>query len=452
MCGIFGLVRNAGAPNPERATAVLVELGRHSVSRGRDSAGVAFIPRDATSAKDTTTRTQADSTHVRLQGGTVITKDTQTFHQAWDDERDVKFAAHSSVMIGHTRAATQGSKSDKTNTSPLAVGTLVGTHNGDIDANSVDSWRVGDRNSFGRTDTEALYRAINSVKSHRAKITSILTEAKGRIALAWYDRRTPGRMFLARGGLSPMSIAFDAEGNMYWASSPQWFRDIDEKFEGAIGFTDIFMVPEGNLMTVEFADGTPRIADRRIFTPTVRQSDTYLPDSIVWRGFNEDDKAMDKNSSSHKIAPEPVRRYGSGWSSGGGTTSKTTTVTTTSTTVGSENYDWVDKWIENNDKLLKESDTAEGEFAYEFDEMEEFEELEVIKQSLSDSEAQVLADVRNEITSLNHSRLVPVLETFLAAERNLDYEGIVKDFNLPSEEVAILLVNDIINESLAESK
>jgi len=319
MCGIFGLVRNENADHPERATAVLAELGKRSVSRGRDSAGVAFIPMITSSSSVPATRTQANSKVTTLGGGVVVVKDTDTFDNVWRDKRDIPFASSSTLMIGHTRAATQGSKSDRTNASPLAVGTLIGTHNGDIDDTTVSNWlSQEDKTSFGGTDTETLYRAINSVKSHRGKVREILETAQGRIALAWYDRRLPGRMFLARGGLSPLSISYDREGNLYWASNPQWFRDIDAQFKGAIGFHSTFLVPEGRLITVRFSTGEPVVDDMREFIPTVRYSDTYLPDTIVWRDFDKADLAADQKAKTHLVTerPAPVYSYKSGKGAG----------------------------------------------------------------------------------------------------------------------------------------
>lgn len=341
MCGIFGLVRHSNARHPERATAVLAELGKHSISRGRDSAGIAYIPFNGTSSSTPVISRDAREKVATLSGGVVVVKDTKTFDRVWDDERDISLASRAGVMIGHTRAATQGSRTDLANASPLAVGTLVGSHNGDIDTDTVQSWlETKDRVKFGGTDTEHLYRAMSNVKSHRGKVVKILEAIHGRAALAWYDRRLPGRIFLARAGLSPMAIAYDRDGNMYWASNPDWFRKIDAHFNGQIGFERIFIVPEGTLFTVHFGDGSPEITDHRLFKPTVRFSDETMPESIVWRDFTIDDKKADKDNASHDVAPAPVvttssysgRSYGR-------------TLDWTSTSLGSseddEDYEWL---------------------------------------------------------------------------------------------------------------
>lgn len=311
MCGIFGVVRNQFAVNPEKVTAVIAELGAHSVSRGRDSSGLAFIHDSCERSTIESTPSQARMSNVTLGGGVTIVKDTKPFNDMWNDYRDASLAAQSSAIIGHTRAATQGARSDLANASPMVVGTLVGTHNGDVDVKSLKATLT---KPVGGTDTESLYLAIHSSNSHRGRIRKTLEEVEGRVALAWYDRKIPNRINLVRGGLSPMAIAIDAEGNMYWASSPQWFRDIDEKFNGAIGFQDIWMVPEGKMVTVMFNTGEPVIEDVRDFTPTVRYSDSVLGESIIWRGFSEEDIATDRNGATSTVLPPPApavsKRYG----------------------------------------------------------------------------------------------------------------------------------------------
>jgi len=44
LCGLFGFVRNGNAKDKGISSAVLKELGIKSISRGKDSSGLAFIP------------------------------------------------------------------------------------------------------------------------------------------------------------------------------------------------------------------------------------------------------------------------------------------------------------------------------------------------------------------------------------------------------------------------
>ena len=245
MCGIFGLVRNPLAIEPSKATAVLIELGHLSVERGRDSSGLAIIadpskPFRLSPAKDVA----LNCTVAHINNATVI-KDTLPFGEFWDDEMFLPLVSDGRIIIGHTRWATQGASDDIKNASPFAINNLIGTHNGDVDTTSVGYTGK----TIGSTDTEELYRKIDEKKSHRANLKTLLEKVEGRMALAWYDARLPHRLYLARAGQSPLSVAYDQDGNFYWASNPDWFRRISKKFNNAVQFT-VHIIQEGTLMTV----------------------------------------------------------------------------------------------------------------------------------------------------------------------------------------------------------
>lgn len=314
MCGIFGMVRNIEALHYERASAALVELGRHAVERGKDSSGLAFIPRPDQAASTVYLASEFNmKARVADLDGVVIAKDTKPFGEFWDDETYLPALTASAAVIGHTRWATQGNKSKLENASPLAIDYLVGTHNGDVDVDSVHEHAKHRKAMVGGTDTEYLYRSVASKNSHRKKITDVLKGLKGRAALAWIDRTVTDRLYLARAALSPLSIAFDAEGNMYWASNPDWFRQIDEKFDNTIGFHSISLVNEGSLLTINFSSGAPQVEDLRKFTPTARFSDEMMSDAVVWRGFIKEDSEADKAGANHLVAEE--KRWTSSYSS-----------------------------------------------------------------------------------------------------------------------------------------
>lgn len=462
MCGIFGIVRNESADHPERATAVLTELGKRSVSRGRDSAGVAFIPMVTTSSSVPATRTQANSRVTTLGGGVVVVKDTETFDNVWRDKRDIPFASSSTLMIGHTRAATQGSKSDRTNASPLAVGTLVGTHNGDIDDSTVRDWlSANDKNSFGGTDTETLYRAINSVKSHRGKVREILEAAHGRIALAWYDRRLPGRMYLARGGLSPLSIAYDREGNLYWASNPQWFREIDALFNGAIGFHSTFLVPEGRLITVRFSTGTPVIDDMREFIPTVRYTDTYLPDSIVWRDFDKADLKADQDAKVHLVTARPAATYSYKSGKGGYQGGKYTPSFQTAADYASSSQDrWDGEWEAYKGARGSEDEIVNGAWLSEDGpdedeqdrwigqarDVDDFDSFDYCSEDDGLAAIEAAAQLLEEEQKGNGGGSTVRL-ALIDAKKNSSFASVAKDYGLPSEESARAFISLVLSSS-----
>lgn len=306
MCGIFGLVRHADAPHPERASAAFVELGRLAIERGRDSAGFALSNPHGRPPATTPARHHATLRETVVDGVHIV-KDTVAFDDLWDDDKHLPLIARHRLAIGHTRWATQGKRDALTNASPIVVGSLIGTHNGDVDTSTVTGkYRLP--KPTGTTDTEVLYLALDRDRRDRRKITDTLRNVEGRAALAWVDRHKPDRLYLSRAALSPLSIAWDAEGNMYWASNPRWFRDIDTKFDGALGFHTITLVEEGVLLTVSLAEAAPFVEDLRRFTPKCRPSDARLSDGVVWRGFDAEDCAADKAQKRHTVAARA-----SGW-------------------------------------------------------------------------------------------------------------------------------------------
>lgn len=278
-------------------------LGQLAVDRGRDAAGFACVlPPSGRPGR--ARRPDPGRRDVRL-GRVRIIKDTQPFNRLWDDRRHRPIVDRASIALGHTRWATQGEPDALVNTSPLCVGALVGTHNGDVTATSIPGFPALP-SPAGSTDTERVYQAVDRDRKDRRQITRTLAKVHGRVALAWIDRTRPDRVYLARAALSPLAVAFDADGNFFWASNPQWFRQIDERLAGTVGFHDITLLREGSLLTVS-ATGTPTVEDIRQFHPTCRKSDTRLPDHVVWRGFDAEDVAVDKAQTHHRVA-RPARR------------------------------------------------------------------------------------------------------------------------------------------------
>lgn len=467
MCAIFGLIRNQSAPNPERATAALIDLGRLAVSRGSDSAGLAFIPPQVSGSRVPLRKDAQRSEEVATHEGIVIKKSVGTFNEMWDDATLTPLAAASGVVIGHTRAATQGRTSDLANVSPMPVGTLIGTHNGDIAKSSVSRWVRG--GVVGGTDTEHLYRAIDSVSSHRKKITEILEAAEGRIALAWLDRRLPNRVYLARGGLSPLTIAFDRAGNLYWASGSSWFRQIDEKYDGAFGFEQVFMVPEGSLITVDTATGKPVISDMRTFTPTVRSSDKApFRDSITWRGVDPEDAEKDRAMSRHRVA-KTVSTFKPALTTMPGavptTYSRTEYKPSTRPSAALSFSDSPDSMFDEWDRM----ETVEGYTDDEdFEDFEDFAES-IYPESEIESKSTLLAlenctndeiDAAFEAASRfikehddpDAPRTVNALSNFVEALRSDKFGTVITDYGLSSEDEARAFIEIIFDHDLYESR
>lgn len=286
MCGLFGMIRRPDAS--PLASQALYHLGRLAVERGQDSAGITYVAAD-------------DSTYTHRAPGTF----TRVFAD-FDHEAAAKNAV---VLLGHTRWATQGDRTNPANVSPMQVSTLTCTHNGDVEVASIPGIDSLARPAGG-TDTERLYQAIASEASLEG-VTKVLSIVKGRAALAWIDSTQPGLLFLARAALSPLATAYDAEGNLYWASNPDWFRQVDRLLDGAVGFDNITMVTEGTLAVISTA--TLVVEDVQRFTPLARGKDVRMTDLAVHRGFTREDAKADRASFTHTLvqdAPRPQPVWG----------------------------------------------------------------------------------------------------------------------------------------------
>lgn len=296
MCGIFGAIRLSGAKF-ENVLSVVNLLGQESNERGRDSSGVAmFVAEEGRFETEQPTSEDVRSSAITLDGVAVV-KSTGAFAPLSLPGSE-HVLQEATVFLGHTRYATQGSTSDLANASPLIVGALVGTHNGDIDVSSVPNSGVWKQKAIGRTDTEILFLALNRTRSDRRKMTSVLRAVRGRAALVFMDRGRPDRIYLARTALSPLCYAYDQDGNFYYASNPDWFRRAQQK-DASLTFTEATLVPEGHLVTVSAINGS--VLDVRRFTPTCRESDIRLLNTAVYRGFTAEDKAADAALHRHQV-------------------------------------------------------------------------------------------------------------------------------------------------------
>jgi glucosamine 6-phosphate synthetase-like amidotransferase/phosphosugar isomerase protein len=282
MCGLFGLSRAAGARHPEWASDAFVALGMLAEERGVDSAGVALFGRPG-AINVVTPTIQGDIT----DGGCRVVKGRGRFTDVWRPDllADLDQAP---VALGHTRWATQGTPDYLVNAGPLLVGTLAGTHNGDVSAAEL-RLRFALPPAVGGTDSEVIYQALAA--GYRPE--KVLSALHGRAALVWVDRTRPGRLHLARGALSPLCVGVDEEGNIYWASNPGWFRTVEQVTR--VSFRSAVLIREGTYLIIEA--GAMRSA---AFVPTARPGDLLLPDK-VWLGFTPSDREHDFAQRRHHV-------------------------------------------------------------------------------------------------------------------------------------------------------
>ncbi|HEY7484022.1 MAG TPA: hypothetical protein VH912_06120 [Streptosporangiaceae bacterium] len=284
MCGLFGLLRAPEGEHREWASDAFVIFGALAEERGRDSAGVAFV----------------GDNDVR------VVKGLGSFSSVWRPDLLPALDA-APLALGHTRWATQGSAQELVNASPQVVegvvsggpsagsrNVIVATHNGDVDALAL---RAGFAlpQPAGGTDSEPIFQALATAGHDTGRIADVLSAILGRAALAWADR---GRLHLARAALSPLTVAVDADRNLYWVSNPRWLVEVER--HTPVRFVTRWMLREGTYLAV---DREQRIVARSGFRPTARPADM---DVRVWTGFTEADMMRDRAELRHLVAAECV--------------------------------------------------------------------------------------------------------------------------------------------------
>jgi len=310
MCGIFGAIRCGKDHSVEsyaRTSYAFFSLGVHSEERGTDSSGIALLNTSSERRTKCTQPTKATAGSTTVSGGDVlVVKDTKPFHQLPLKDWSVPMSM-ATMLIGHTRSATQGDTKNLCNASPILAGSLVGTHNGDIDAGSVPGYRYAKEEVFGDTDSELLFSALNAARGDRRGLTQVLRSIHGRAAVAFIDRTRPDRLYLARAALSPLCYTYDQSGNFYYASNPDWFRRIQADPESGITFTEITMIPEGHLLTIDTLTGA--VADVRRFTPICREKDLRIMSVSAYRGYRAEDKNADLALHRHRVVSPPLPKW-----------------------------------------------------------------------------------------------------------------------------------------------
>ncbi len=310
MCGIFGMVRSAQDPDPARASRVFVALGHLAQQRGRDAAGFALVSRAHLPSARPAVPAEAIGHRDVQVGHCRVVKGTRRWARLWRSSYLHELDG-ATVALGHTRHASQGTPGTLVNAAPMVVGDgLVGTHNGDINADDLRCLLpLAVHGSQGETDSEVLLLALDRVRTDPPAVCEVLSTVQGLAALAWVDRHAPDLVHLARAALCPLAVARDASGNLYWASSPSWFRRLDERAGGRLGF-EVELVGQGTLLTVA-AGATPQVVARRSFEPVSRPGDD-LRYPTIWDGLDPADVAAFRAEASHrtaqKVMPSPYGR------------------------------------------------------------------------------------------------------------------------------------------------
>src|SRR4051794_6602069 len=135
MCGIFGLMVPAGADGEIPAQAVLA-LGIRAEERGIDAAGLAFLAGAAGVGRADPDPAAGAGRPAASVDGWQVRKRLGRFRDL--PRRELAGALRGvRVALGHTRYAVQGDPYRLDNAGPWAVGRLIGTYCGDVDATAL---------------------------------------------------------------------------------------------------------------------------------------------------------------------------------------------------------------------------------------------------------------------------------------------------------------------------
>ena len=267
MCGIFGLMLPAD-PGDEVPARALLTLGMRAEERGIDAAGLAFWAGTAGAAGHTDPAVVAGRPEFTLDGWR-IHKRLGRFRDL--PRRDLAGQLRGARMVfGHTRYAVQGDPYRLDNAGPWAVGRIIGTYCGDVDAAALCS-RYRLQQLIGDTDAAAVLAVLAAAADlptglEEPAALDLLRAMRGQAALAWVDRTRTDRLWLARAAAAPLAVAFTAGGAALWASEPEWLSQMAFSWGLSLTGDGPEVVPEGTLLALDVGRRV-RVGGRWRFEP-----------------------------------------------------------------------------------------------------------------------------------------------------------------------------------------
>lgn len=303
MCGLCGIAGNIGTED-FKAFQTLLFL---SELRGSDATGLIGVePLSAKQIKkgvDLTIKTTKQAVPASYFIHYVDPKGMKK--QIFDN------AAHSSVLMGHTRSGTIGAKEDVKNAHPFSFDKLIGMHNGTI-------YKKFKHTETYPTDSEALYRNIND-----DGISVALNEvesASTAYALTWLHKKERTLNFI-RNDKRPLWLALCNNATILaWASEDWMLREVIKRQWPTE--TPVIWQPKVNVLhkydltnTYDFWKHPISEQIEVKYTPVVYNSGTYKSGSAMgfeyWEQAESDfekDQLGTANATKKAIVPVLPRR------------------------------------------------------------------------------------------------------------------------------------------------
>ena len=118
----------------------------------------------------------------------------------------------STVLMGHTRYATQGTPRLSRNNHPIRAGHVIGTHNGWV-SNDDELFDEFSLTRFAQVDSEVIFRMADTSESVDEFINKRFTKIQGKASIVWCDLERPEYVYLLKGN-NPLEMAYHKRLNL----------------------------------------------------------------------------------------------------------------------------------------------------------------------------------------------------------------------------------------------
>ena len=114
-----------------------------------------------------------------------------------------------SIIMGHTRFGTLGSRHNNANNHPIRTRSVIGTHNGSVQ-NHKSLFKQFKMKRFAQVDREVLFRLFATAKDIKDFVVNRLPKVRGRVSMVWADTKNPNIVYLYKGN-NPLECYYSRE-------------------------------------------------------------------------------------------------------------------------------------------------------------------------------------------------------------------------------------------------